>query len=44
MSVILLTLKELEDDDYNREYIKEILVGVMKIDKLKEIINRYRDS
>ena len=42
MSVILLTLRELENYDYNREDIKEVLVGVMQIDKLKEIINRYR--
>ncbi len=42
MSVILLTLRELENYDYNREEVKEVLVGVMKIDKLKEIINRYR--
>ena len=42
MSVILLTLRELENYDYNREDIKEVLVGVMQIDKLREIINRYR--
>ncbi len=42
MNIILLTLRELEDDNYNKEEIKEVLVGVMKIDKLKEIINKYR--
>ncbi len=44
MNVILLTLKELENgEDYDKNYIKEVLVGVMQIDKLKDIINRYRE-
>ena len=42
MSVILLTLREIEANNYDKNTIKEVLVGVMNIDKLKYIINKYR--
>ncbi len=42
MSVVLLTLREVEANSYDRNTIKEVLVGVMNIDKLKYIINKYR--
>ncbi len=42
MSVVLLTLREVEANGYDRDTIKEVLVGVMNIDKLKYIINKYR--
>jgi len=44
MSVILMTLRDIEDDSYDKSIIKEVLVGVMNIDKLKYIINKYRDK
>jgi len=42
MSVILMTLRDVDEDSYDKTTIKEVLVGVMNIDKLKYIINKYR--
>jgi signal transduction histidine kinase/CheY-like chemotaxis protein len=43
MSVILLSLTQLINSGYNRETIRDELVGVIKKDELKQIINKYRD-
>jgi signal transduction histidine kinase/CheY-like chemotaxis protein len=42
MSVILLTLSEIKNSHYNTNTIKEELVGIIKKDKLKRVIDKYR--
>jgi len=42
MNVILLTLSSSQGSHYNRVTIKEELVGIIKQDKLKQIIDKYR--
>jgi len=44
MSVILLSLKDIDVSKLDTSLIKEVLVGVMQIDKLKQIITKYRGS
>ncbi|NEW61715.1 response regulator, partial [Sulfurovum sp. bin170] len=44
MSVILLSLTESKDSQYNRETIKEELIGVIKKDELKRVIDKYRGA
>jgi CheY-like chemotaxis protein len=42
MSVIMLSLTESENSQYDRDTIKDELVGVIKKDDLKQIIDKYR--
>jgi CheY-like chemotaxis protein len=42
MNVILLSLKEIDETLFDKTLIKEVLVGVMNVDELKYIINKYR--
>jgi len=42
MNVVLLSLKEIDKSKLDGSIIKDVLVGVMQIDKLKEIITKYR--
>jgi len=42
MSIILMSLKDIDSSSYDSSVIKEVLVGVMQTDKLKQIISKYR--
>jgi len=42
MSVIMLSLTESKDRQYDRKTIKDELIGVIKKDELKRVIDRYR--
>jgi len=44
MNVVLLSLKEVDESNFDKSIIKEILIGVMQIDKLKQIISKYRGN
>jgi len=44
LNIILLSLKEVNEKSFDKSIVKEVLVGVMQIDKLKQIVNRYRGS
>jgi hypothetical protein len=42
MSVILLSLTELKESQFNPATIKEELVGIIKKDELQRVIDKYR--
>ncbi len=42
MNVIMLSLKKLENEHFNKNIIKEVHVGIIKRDKIEQLIKKYR--
>ena len=42
MNVIMLSLEKTENEHYNKKLIKEVHVGIIKRDKIEQLIKKYR--